>query len=63
MIVLLPTRLHWIKDHPDNPHDLCAHSPVDFRVDGAVSDAEWFSAFISEWQELRADSGKLIADN
>ena len=35
MIVLSPTRLHWIKDDGiDDPCDLCAHSPVRFEIDG-----------------------------
>jgi hypothetical protein len=45
MIALRPTRLHWIKDHPDDPHDLCAHSPVDFRVGNTAlvrpEDGDW----------------------
>lgn len=37
MIVLLPTRLHWINDDgADDPLDLCAHSPVQFEVDNQV---------------------------
>jgi hypothetical protein len=35
MITLVPTRLHWIKDDgTDDPCDLCAHSPVQFEIDG-----------------------------
>ena len=32
MILLLPTRLHWINDSSDDPCDLCAHSPVLFQI-------------------------------
>lgn len=33
MIILEPTRMHWIKDDgADDPFDLCAHSPVRFEV-------------------------------
>lgn len=45
MILLQPTLLHWIKDEGDDPYDLCAHSPVDFRVDDEVlirpEDGDW----------------------
>ena len=45
MITLLPTQLHWIKDAADDPHDLCAHSPVNFRIDDIVlvrpEDGDW----------------------
>lgn len=35
MITLVPTRLHWVKDDGiDDPLDLCAHSPVQFQIDG-----------------------------
>ena len=41
----MPTNLHWIKDAVDDPHDLCAHSPVEFRVGDAVfvrpEDGDW----------------------
>jgi len=36
MITLVPTRLHWLSDAGDDPTDLCALSPVDFRVGSAV---------------------------
>jgi hypothetical protein len=37
VIVLRPTRLHWIKDDgADDAKDLCAHSPVELRIDDAV---------------------------
>jgi hypothetical protein len=32
LIVLKPTRLHWIQDEGDDPTDLCAYSPVVFSV-------------------------------
>jgi hypothetical protein len=35
-IILRPTNLHWIKGAVDDPADLCAHSPVDFRIDDVV---------------------------
>lgn len=45
MILLQPTRLHWIKDAGDDPYDLCAHSPVDFRIGDEVlvrpEDGDW----------------------
>lgn len=46
MIILEPTKLHWIKDDgSDNPEDLCAHSPVQFEIDGNVlvkpDDGDW----------------------
>ena len=45
MIVLTPTKLHWIQDAADDPHDLCAHSPVDFRIGDSVlvrpEDGDW----------------------
>lgn len=35
MITLVPTRLHWINDDGiDDPSDLCAHSPIQFQIDG-----------------------------
>lgn len=41
----MPTNLHWIKDTVDDQHDLCAHSPVEFRVGDAVfvcpEDGDW----------------------
>lgn len=37
MIAIFPTRLHWIKDDgKDDPSDLCAHSPVQFEINGKV---------------------------
>jgi hypothetical protein len=36
MIVLRPVDLHWLKRSVDDPQDLCAHSPVEFVVDGDV---------------------------
>ncbi len=45
MIVLRPTNLHWINGSLDDTADLCAHSPVDFRIGESVlvkpSDGEW----------------------
>jgi hypothetical protein len=45
LIILRPTNLHWINDAADNPSDLCAHSPVEFRVEGDTlirpSDGDW----------------------
>ena len=36
MLILEPTRLHWIKDDGlDDPCELCAHAPVRFEIDGA----------------------------
>jgi hypothetical protein len=32
VVVLLPRRLHWIKDSSDDPTDLCAHGDVEFRI-------------------------------
>jgi hypothetical protein len=44
VIVLRPTNLHWI-DGINDPADLCAHSPVEFRIGGATlikpSDGDW----------------------
>lgn len=35
MLTLLPTRLHWIKDDGiDDPCDFCAHSLVQFEIEG-----------------------------
>ena len=33
-VTLRPTDLHWLKRDTDDPQDLCAHSPVEFRVAG-----------------------------
>ncbi|GAB5403019.1 MAG: hypothetical protein Aurels2KO_12500 [Aureliella sp.] len=34
-VTLEPTRLHWIRDDGmDDAHDLCAHSPVHFSIQG-----------------------------
>jgi hypothetical protein len=45
VIILRPTNLHWIDGSLDDPADLCAHSPVEFRIgDGtliAPSDGDW----------------------
>ncbi|GHC67809.1 hypothetical protein [Roseibacillus persicicus] len=46
MISIVPTRLHWIGDDgEDDPQDYCAHSPVDFQVDGrqlvGPDDGDW----------------------
>jgi hypothetical protein len=45
VITLRPTRLHWLNDAPDDVADLCAHSPVDFRVGEAAfvraADGDW----------------------
>jgi hypothetical protein len=45
MIVLRPTSLHWINESADDPADLCAHSPIEFRIDGDAlvqpSDGVW----------------------
>jgi len=45
MIILRPTHLHWIKDAADDPRDLCAHSPVEFNINGRVlvgpNDGDW----------------------
>jgi hypothetical protein len=45
LIVLRPTSLHWINDSSDNPSDLCAHSSVEFRIEGdkliSPSDGDW----------------------
>lgn len=35
-VVIRPTRLHWIDAFPDDPADLCAHSPVHVEVNGAL---------------------------
>ena len=44
-IVLRPTDLHWLKRDADDPQDLCAHSPVEFRVAGHImvdpSEGDW----------------------
>jgi hypothetical protein len=34
VVTLHPTHLHWVKGDADDPSDLCAHSPVEFRLDG-----------------------------
>ena len=36
MIILTPTRLHWIKDDGDDQSDLCAHSPVLFQIEDKI---------------------------
>ena len=36
VITLQPTDLHWINGSIDDPADLCAHSPVEFRIDDAT---------------------------
>jgi len=36
LIILRPTNLHWIDASVDDPADLCAHSPVEFRIDDAT---------------------------
>lgn len=45
VIVLRPTNLHWIDGSFDDPADLCAHSPVEFRVGDvtlvAPTDGDW----------------------
>jgi hypothetical protein len=45
VIVLTPTRLHWLGDVADDPFDLCAHSPVDFRIADTIlvrpEDGDW----------------------
>lgn len=45
MISLRPTNLHWIKGTADDPTDLCAHSGVEFQIDGDLlvqeSDGDW----------------------
>ena len=43
MIILRPTDLHWIDGSVDDPSDLCAHSGVDFQIDGdvLVRDGDW----------------------
>lgn len=45
MIVLRPTNLHWLDGSTDNPRDICAHSGVEFRIDGEQlvqgSDGDW----------------------
>ncbi len=46
MITLEAVRLHWIKDDGiDDPADLCAHSPINFRIDSAIvtepNDGDW----------------------
>ena len=45
MISLRPTNLHWINGPADDPADLCAHSPVEFRIDADAllqpSDGDW----------------------
>ena len=45
MIIIQPTKLHWIKDVADDQQDLCAHSPVDFRISNMVfvrpEDGDW----------------------
>jgi hypothetical protein len=42
---LQATNLHWIQGQGDDPHDLCAHSGVEFVVRGralvAPSDGDW----------------------
>ena len=44
-IILRPTNLHWINESVDDPADLCAHSSVDFRINGdaliAPGDGIW----------------------
>jgi len=44
-VTLRPTDLHWLKRGTDDPQDLCAHSPVEFRVAGQSivepSDGDW----------------------
>jgi hypothetical protein len=34
VLILRPVSLHWIRGDADDAADLCAHSPVDFSVDG-----------------------------
>jgi len=29
-------RLRWVNNNPDDPHDLCAHGDVEFRIGGDV---------------------------
>jgi hypothetical protein len=43
VIALRPTNLHWIDGSDDDPEDLCAHSGVDFQIDGdvLVRDGDW----------------------
>lgn len=36
MISLRPTNLHWNNGSADDPADLCAHSPVEFRIHADV---------------------------
>jgi hypothetical protein len=45
-VTLAPTRLHWISDDgKDDEADLCAHSPVEFTVNGeqiiSPGDGDW----------------------
>jgi|KBSSwiStaDraftv2_1062776.scaffolds.fasta_scaffold2003027_1 hypothetical protein len=45
MITLRPTSLHWLNEALDDPADLCAHSGVEFVIDGDVliqqNDGNW----------------------
>jgi hypothetical protein len=43
MIILRPMNLHWIDGSADDPADLCAHSGVNFQIDGdtLVRDGDW----------------------
>jgi hypothetical protein len=45
VIILRPTKLHWIDGSVDDAKDLCAHSGVEFRIGDAVlvkpSDGDW----------------------
>jgi hypothetical protein len=46
MVIIRPTRLHWIKDDgSDDPNDFCAHSPVEMIVDGT----QWVSPDDGDW--------------
>src|ERR1700722_169303 len=35
-VILQPVRLTWVKGLADDPHDLCAHGCVDFRIDDNI---------------------------
>jgi hypothetical protein len=34
VITLFPKSIHWLNGSADDPDDLCAHSSVEFRIDG-----------------------------
>ncbi|MCE9593868.1 MAG: hypothetical protein K8S98_06725 [Planctomycetes bacterium] len=65
MLILRPVKLHWIRGDADDPADVCAHSPVEFSVDGhclvAPEQGDW-TVSASALYLLRSLSGPHTRD-